>query len=85
MDGRLRVERHGAGPNPGRSLRQRHEDDELRTEEEEGWVRSQASSSSSGVLEAHLVLQELVHAAVVSDVSQQHLSSFDADFIRVHA
>lgn len=37
---------------------------------------------SAGV--SHLVLQELVHTAVVSDVSQQHLSSFNTDFICIH-
>lgn len=37
---------------------------------------------SAGV--SHLVLQELVYTAVVSDVSQQHLSSFNADFICIH-
>lgn len=33
---------------------------------------------------SYLVLQELVHAAVVSDVSQQHLSSFNSNFISIH-
>ena len=33
---------------------------------------------------AHLVLQELVHAAIVSYVSQQHLSSLNTDFICIH-
>lgn len=32
----------------------------------------------------HLVLKELVHTAVLSDVSQQHLSSFNTNFIYIH-
>lgn len=34
---------------------------------------------------SHLVLQELVHTAIVSNVPQQHLSSFNPNFICIYS
>lgn len=87
VNGRLCVQSHGAGSDAGRSLRQGHEDNELgrRKRKRSEWHPSMCVFMMAAAEAAHLVLQELVDTSVVSDVSQQHLSSLDTNFIRVHA
>lgn len=46
-------------------------------------LKGGVSVMSAGV--SHLVLQELVHTAIVSNVPQQHLSSFNPNFICIYS